>query len=177
MQCNFKQDNNMKTLHDFPQADITPYEGCLKERLNECVTYRTMSWGNARVELEKQNSTTSARLALTQKVDHAEFIKLFRESLGTVMKLSKTAREVLWYIINNIPMNRGYVIIDNAAVMDFCNFKTRKSVREAVVELLDKNFLSRSTVPKKYWVNPLVLFNGNRIVYANEYILDEADED
>jgi hypothetical protein len=116
-------------------------------------------------------------MALTQKVDHAQFIKIFKENLAAVMKLSKTAREVLWYVMNNIPQDRGYVIIDNASVMDFCGFKTRKSVREAVVELLSKDFLTRSTVPKKYWVNPLVLFNGNRIVYANEYILDEADED
>ena len=93
------------------------------------------------------------------------------------MKLSKTAREVLWYIMNNIPQDRGYVLIDNGAVMDFCHFKTRKSVREAVVELLDKDILARTTINKKYWVNPLILFNGNRIVYANEYILDEADED
>lgn len=167
----------MKTLHDFAQADVSPHEGKLKERLNECVSYRTVSWGNARIELERQNSTTSARMALTQKVDHAQFIKIFKENLAAVMKLSKTAREVLWYIMNNIPQDRGYVVIDNASVMDFCGFKTRKSVREAVVELLSKDFLTRSTIPKKYWVNPLVLFNGNRIVYANEYILDEADED
>lgn len=167
----------MKTLHDFAQADVSPYEGKLKERLNECVSYRTVSWGNARIELERQNSTTSARMALTQKVDHAQFIKIFKENLAAVMKLSKTAREVLWYIMNNIPQDRGYVVIDNASVMDFCGFKTRKSVREAVVELLSKDFLTRSTIPKRYWVNPLVLFNGNRIVYANEYILDEADED
>ena len=167
----------MKTLHDFAQADVSPYEGKLKERLNECVTYRTVSWGNARIDLEKQDSITSARMALTQKVDHAQFIKIFRENLGIVMKLSKTAREVLWYIMNNIPQDRGYVLIDNATVMDFCHFKTRKSVREAVVELLDKDVLARTTINKKYWVNPLILFNGNRIVYANEYILDEADED
>ena len=46
----------MKTLHDFAQADVSPYEVKLKERLNECVTYRTISWGNARIDLEKQDS-------------------------------------------------------------------------------------------------------------------------
>ena len=25
----------MKTMHEFPQADISPYEGSLKQRLNE----------------------------------------------------------------------------------------------------------------------------------------------
>jgi hypothetical protein len=79
--------------------------------------------------------------------------------------------------MDNLPQDKGYVVIDNMTVMEFCKFKNRKSVRDGVVELLEKNFLTRTTVPKKFWVNPLIVFNGNRITYANEYILDEADED
>ena len=35
-----------------------------------------------------------------------------------------------------------------------------------VTELLNKNFLTRTSIPKKYWINPLIVFNGNRITYA-----------
>lgn len=167
----------MKTMHDFPQADVSPYEGSLKQRLNECTSTRILSFGNSRVELERYKNNIGARIALTQKVDHEEFTKIFRESVGYILRLSRTAQSVIYYIIENLPKDKGYVIIDNATVMEQCNFKTRKSVRDAVVELLEKNIITRTTVPKKYWVNPLIMFNGNRITYANEYILDEADED
>ena len=167
----------MKTLHDFPLADVSPYEIDLKSRLNECTKNRVLSFGNARVELERYQKNVSARIALTQKVDKETFIKVFKDSLKYIAQLSRTAQAVLWYIMDSLPQDRGYVVIDNMTVMDFCKFKTRKSVREGVVELLEKNFLTRTTVPKKFWVNPLVVFNGNRITYANEYILDEADED
>lgn len=167
----------MKSMHDFPLADYSPYEGSLKKRLNEYTANRVLSFGNAVVELERYQKNITARIALTQKVDRETFIKVFRDSIRYIAKLSRTAQAVLWYIMDNLPQDKGYVVIDNMTVMDFCHFKTRKSVREGVVELLDKNFLVRTTVPKKFWVNPLIVFNGNRITYANEYILDEADED
>ena len=166
----------MKTMHDFPQADISPYEGSLKKRLNEVTSRRVLSFGNARVELEKYQNNITAQIALTQKVDRETFINVFRESIRYIAQLSRTAQAVLWYIMDNLPQDKGYVVIDNMTVMDFCKFKNRKSVRDGVIELLEKNFLTRTTVPKKFWVNPLIVFNGNRITYANEYILDEADK-
>lgn len=167
----------MKALSDFPLADTSPYEFSLKKRLNECSSNRVLSFGNAKIELERYQNNIGARIALTQKVDHETFVKVFRDSIKYVAKLSRTAQAVLWYIMDNLPKDKGYVIIDNATVMDYCGFKTRKSVREAVIELLEKNFLTRTTLPKKYWVNPLIIFNGNRITYANQYILDDALDD
>lgn len=166
----------MKTLHDFPQEDISPYESILKQRLNDCSNNRVLSFGNARVDLEKYQNNITAKIALTQKVDHEAFIKVFVDSISYITKLSKTAQAILPYIMYNMPKDRGHVIIDNATVMEMCNFKSRKSVRDAVVELLEKDFIARTTMPKVYWINPLMMFNGNRITYANEYILDEVED-
>lgn len=166
----------MKTMHDYPQADVSPYEGSLKKRLNECTNYKVLSFGNARIELERYQNNMDAKIALTQKVDHEAFTKVFHDSVSYILKLSKTAQSVILYIIKNMPKDRGYVVIDNTTVMSMCGFKTRKSVRDAVVELLEKNIITRTTVPKTYWVNPLILFNGNRITYAKEYILDEIKD-
>lgn len=167
----------MKMMQDFPMADISPYEGSLNARLNECTKQRVLSFGNARVELERYQHNITARMALTQKVDKETFIKVFRDSIKYIAKLTRTAQAVLWYVMDNLPKDKGYVVIDNSTVMEYCDFKTRKSVRDGVIELLEKNILTKSTVHKKYWVNPLVIFNGNRITYSNEYILDEADLD
>lgn len=167
----------MKNMQDFPMADVSPYEGSLKKRLNECTKNRVLSFGNARVELERYQNNVTARVALTQKVDREEFTKVFRSGIPYIAKLSKTAKSILYYIMDNLPKDKGYVIIDNSVVMEFCNFKTRKSVRDGVIELLEKNILTKSTITKKFWVNPLVMFNGNRITYAREYILDDASLD
>ena len=51
----------MKKLNDFPIADVSPYEGSLKKRLNECTSNRVLSFGNARVELERYQNNIDAR--------------------------------------------------------------------------------------------------------------------
>ena len=38
-----------------------------------------------------------------------------------------------------------------------------------IIELLNKNILTRSSVKYKYWVNPIVMFNGDRIEFIREY--------
>ena len=167
----------MKNLHEFPQADISPYNGSLNQRLNEMTKRKVLSFGNGRVELEKYQGNITAQIALTQKVDRETFIKVFKDSIKYIANLSRTAQAVLWYIMDNLPVNKSYVVLDNMTVMEFCRFKNRKSVRDGIVELLEKNFLTRTTVPKKFWVNPLIVFNGSRITYSREYILDEAFED
>ena len=167
----------MKTMHDFPLADYSPYEGSLKKRLNECTSNRILSFGNANVELEQYQNNITAKLVLTQKVDHESFTKVFHDGIFYLLKLSRTAQSVVMYIIQNLPKDRGYIVLDNATVMESCKFKNRKSIRDAIIELLEKNVLTRTTVPKKYWVNPLLMFNGNRITYAKEYILDDAECD
>lgn len=167
----------MKQLKSFKQLEKSPYEEELNEALTKSIGPVFSKNGNARLDITKAGSQVVSRVSIKQKVEHETFVKVFKSSLKEIAKLSKTAQAILWYIMDYLPQDKCYVIIDNTTVMDYCGFKTRKSVRDGVVELLEKNFLTRTTVPKKFWVNPLIVFNGNRITYANEYILDEADED
>lgn len=60
--------------------------------------------------------------------------------------------------------------------MNNVEFKTRKSVYNEVIELLEKGILIRSSNSKKYWVNPIVIFNSNRITFINDYILIQGTE-
>lgn len=173
--CIFVRQKNfdMSKLSDYPVSKTSPYEYSLKDRLNKCTGNRVLSFGNARIELGRYQNNITARVALTQKVDHETFIKVFKDGLKYIADLSRTAQSIMWYIMDNLPRDKSYVIIDNASIMDYCHFKTRKSVRDGVMELLTKNIIAKSPLPKKYWVNPLVVFNGNRITFAKEYILEE----
>ena len=167
----------MKTVKEFERFQQSPYKEMLEGKIEECVGPVFSKTGNTRIDAVQRNGQLNATIKIRQKAEHDLFTKVFRDNIPQIMKLSRTAQTLMWYILYSLPQDKGYVVIDNMPVMEFCKFKTRKSVRDGVVELLEKNFLTRTTVPKKFWVNPLIVFNGNRITYANEYILDEADED
>ena len=167
----------MKTIKDYEKFHQSPYKELLDEQMRTSVGPVFSKVGNTRIDAVQENGQLNARIKIRQKAEHDLFTKVFKNNIPLIMQLSRTAQTLMWYIVYSLPQDKSYVLIDNAAVMDFCHFKTRKSVRDGVVELLEKNFLTRTTVPKKFWVNPLIVFNGNRITYANEYILDEADEE
>jgi hypothetical protein len=124
--------------------------------------------GSTAGEISIDGKTVSRRIISTMK-DKKEFIKVFRESIKTILQLSATAQKILWYIMDSLPINKNVVVITNDACMDACGFKNRKSVRDGIIELLDKNILTRSSVKYKYWVNPIVMFNGDRIEFIREY--------
>lgn len=162
----------MNKIDDFPMADEFPFIEPLAKELNEKSSFRTISYNNSNVDIVKTDKDSLfLQTAIRKHVDKATFIKVFKDSIKTIMQLSTTAQKILWYVMDNIPQNKPFVFIDYADCMDRCGFKTPKSVRDGIIELLNKELLLRSTVLKKYWVNPMVLFNGNRIVFINEYIV------
>lgn len=165
----------MKKLEDFPISDVSPFEFMLRRKLEDCSSNRVVKYGDtAYVDYNMYQNNLEARMVLRQKVDKEKFVKVYKDSIRYICKLSRTAQALLWYIMDVIPQDKAYVWIDNSSAKEVCNFKTTKSIINGTKELLEKNIIARSPIPKKFWVNPLVLFNGNRIVYAREYILDDA---
>ena len=163
----------MKKLDEYPIADIFPYQESLSSQLNNNTRSRTIYKGK---NVEFINNTEFCEVNFKKIVDRTQFIKVFKDSLKTILALSTTAQKVLWYIIDNVPKEKPFVYLDYKECMDNVGFKTRKSVYDGVIELLEKGILTRSSNSKKYWVNPLVIFNGNRITFINDYILTQGTE-
>ena len=85
------------------------------------------------------------------------------------LKVSATGKRILKFIFDYLGVKDNKVIITTECCMKSCGFKNRKSVRDGIIELLDKNILTRSSVKYRYWVNPIVMFNGDRIEFIREY--------
>jgi len=66
-----------------------------------------------------------------------------------------------------------YVELFTNICMKECGFKTRKSVTDGICELIEKNILYRTAEPMSYWINPAIVFNGDRLEFIREYILEE----
>ena len=85
------------------------------------------------------------------------------------LKLSMTCKRIIKFIFDYIGIRNNAVILTTECCMKACGFKNRKSVRDGIIELLDKNILTRSSAKYQYWVNPIVMFNGDRIEFIREY--------
>ena len=96
----------MKKLDEYPIADIFPYQESLSSQLNNNTRSRTIYKGK---DAEFINNTEFCEVNFKKIVDRTQFIKVFKDSLKTILALSTTAQKVLWYIIDNVPKEKPFV--------------------------------------------------------------------
>jgi hypothetical protein len=52
-----------------------------------------------------------------------------------------------------------------------------RSFSRGLKELLKNNFIAHSETPNKFWINPHLFFNGNRVKFITEYVKRDANGD
>jgi len=67
-------------------------------------------------------------------------------------------------------MNNHILYIDFGEAKDFTGYSANNIIRAGLSCLVEQGIIARSTNPYKYYMNPLVVFNGDRITFADSYI-------
>lgn len=108
-------------------------------------------------------------VTLPKLYDKKRFTKVYREGWHKMLELSTPALKVLFYIISEMD-STDTIDFTMRKCMDFTGYKDNNNIYRAVRELKEKGFISESSQPKVYMINPLLIFNGNRIELYNELI-------
>jgi hypothetical protein len=111
-----------------------------------------------------------------EEKDDAEFVKIFADGVAASYELTKTAQNVFRVVLDQYqktPMSNGYADYVNlfwfddgidGKTLNMSEYTFKRGLRE----LIDKTFLW----PKdsaSFWVNPALMFKGNRAVFIKEY--------
>lgn len=96
--------------------------------------------------------------------DKAPFAKIFLEGLKILPKLSKSATKILFYILLKLEYNVGTIHISTVDVCREFGLKEnyRSNITRGIKELLDNKIIARHTDWNRYWVNPNIIFKGDR---------------
>jgi hypothetical protein len=95
--------------------------------------------------------------------DSKQFVKLFTDSLQLLLSFSDSGQKLFLFIVSQLKINDDIVWLNSADVVKACGF-TRSTFYMAVGEMLTKKVLARklgSTL--EYWLNPNIVYNGNRV--------------
>jgi hypothetical protein len=114
-----------------------------------------------------------SKMIVTRKVDKEEFVKVFKDQLTIIFELSKTAQRVLTYFIKMLGMNEDYVIFDKNKAKQYSGLNSTVSIYTGLTELIQKNVIARSNLTQIYFINPAILFNGDRLVVVNAWMRDD----
>ena len=110
---------------------------------------------------------------IRQTVDKEEFVKIFSSNIRKTFNLSLTAFKLFGYVCEAMKINEDTIVFNILKAMESTGLKSKTSVNIALTELLDKNILARTNEYYIYYINPAVVFKGNRMLLVQDYILDE----
>lgn len=109
----------------------------------------------------------------TEKVDSTQFAKLFVNEIRTLLDLSQTAYKMLLYIMTILKPNKDEIYLFVPDVMEYCQWKSKPAIYRAIKELVQNNIIAPSWKPNIYYINPSILFNGDKLLLVKQYQKDD----
>lgn len=102
-----------------------------------------------------------------------------------VSHLSLRGKELLLWIMYEIKYGKDFIWINKTNFMDEVGMRDRHTYTAAVNDLIKSGFIAKSVRAGYYWVNPDILFKGDRmkkfpdkveLVYSDEEFLPNVDD-
>lgn len=110
-------------------------------------------------------------------VDKDNFVKIFATGVAAMFELSRTAQKVFMILLKKYeqsPMTGGYtdwveLYWQGKELKGQKTNISQQTFNLGLRELIDKKFLY-PRMPYSYWVNPSLIFKGDRVMFVKEYI-------
>ena len=137
--------------------------------------YKTASKTGEKAILKAYDENTGEVLGHTRfvrqiEVDEQQFAKFYLSNFSAFFDLKPAAIKVFGYILEQLTPNRDYFYFDMDEALEYTNYKGETSIRSGLTGLLKADVIARGKNDYHYFINPMVVFNGNRITFAKTYV-------
>jgi hypothetical protein len=110
------------------------------------------------------------------EVDEDKFAKLYLSQLSAFWDLSKPSIKVFSYIMTILIPKKDEFYFFMEDCLKYTNYSSERSVFEGLSGLIDAGIIARSSNNVRYFINPLVAFNGSRVTFAKTYIKKKKEK-
>lgn len=140
----------------------------------------TVSRGTELIEKKDTGKSYFANIVHTQEVDKEEFIKLYTSQIKAYFDLTKTAYKVFFIFLriyqDAIGKDHFYLSCKKAMSLaeKIDHFALSESIfYRGVKELIEKRIIAKINEKNWYFINPAIVFNGDRARFVSEIIKKE----
>lgn len=162
---------------DFPTNTENPFLKQVVEEVQGHIIKRSqMSTGSTKkailqaVDPETGESVGYTSFVRQIEVDDDKFTKVYASNLQAFFNLSKTGVRVLAYVFTCMHISRDTILFDIDEAMKYTGYKAHRSVYDGLAELLKAEIIARGKKDNIYYINPMIIFNGNRINFIRQYV-------
>jgi len=164
------------TVRDLPTFETNPFvEKAIKKIEENKVQKRRFVKGTKGIEhtIVNRDSEIIGHTAFLQlvEVDEDKFAKLYLSQFAAFWDLPKAAIRMFGYIISCclLPKKDSFFIdIDEA--LEYTKYSSSKYINNGIAALVNAGIIAKSNRLNKYFINPLVFFNGDRVTFAKTYV-------
>lgn len=111
-----------------------------------------------------------------KSVDDEQFAKIYIKEMSSLYNLTKTGLRALSFVMSKLEPNKDLVYVYYPDMQIFCGWSIRKTCNSGLKELLTAKIIAPSLRPGFWFINPHVVFNGNRLTLVTNYTRKGTDE-
>lgn len=168
--------NTMKKLSEFSKNTENPFLNNALEVINKNIVQKTRMSKNTdeRAILKAVDESTGEILGHTAfirqiEVDEQQFTKFYLSGFQAFYDLKPSSMKVFGFILKQLKPNQDKFDFSIDDCMSDTSYK-KQSVYRALTELLNNEIIARGRFDYQYYINPLIVFNGNRVTFAKTYV-------
>lgn len=112
------------------------------------------------------------------QIEKAKSTKVYKTAANRdrIMSCSATAQRMLWFIAYEIGDTDDWIELDPEWYKEVSGAGSRNMYKKGKEELVRYGYISRTEHKNIYWVNPVLMFAGNRITkFPSKVLFDEAN--
>ncbi len=111
------------------------------------------------------------------EVDEDKFAKVYLSQFASFWELSKPAIRVFGYILTVLHPKKDTFIFKMDDCLEHTKYTHRNNVLTGLACLIECNIIARSAYDWEYFINPLVVFNGDRVAFTKMYVRKKKRND
>lgn len=111
------------------------------------------------------------------EVDEDKFAKVYLSQFTAFWELTKPAIRVFGYILSILKPKQDEFFLEMNKCLSYTKYTHANSVLSGLAVLVECGIIARSDSHFKYFINPLVVFNGDRVTFAKTYIKKKKDKE
>ena len=104
-------------------------------------------------------------------VEKKQFVKLFGAGIALMNDLDKSSTKLFIEILTYVQNNKGTDLI---FINQSKTSLSRPTFYKAINQLIEKKLIALGEAPGMYWLNPIFLWNGNRLRFVQEFVKEES---
>jgi len=116
--------------------------------------------------------TEAAGFWTEKTVDCTKFIKIFAQGIKNLRGLSSAGTTVFEHLAHMMQQNisKDQVLLNYQLVNHDITPMSESTYNRGISNLIENEFIYPSTITNIYWINPAFVWNGDRLIFVEDYV-------